>query len=435
MKGGSRAKEGRTLTDDEIRHINPFDWQKEFPAIFKDGGFDAVIGNPPYRMLQPHNTPEELLAYLRACYVAAEFKIDLFHMFFQRGGELLADGGRLGFIAPTTLLNNVYAQTLRSWLMSHCAIEEIAVALDRVFEQADVHTSVYVLRRESREQARAESVIRTVCGPAASFTMCPAREVRQHRFLNLPGNVWNVALSEVNAPLISRLVRSYPPLKTIGEVNRGLITGDKKSYFSATKQTKKHVPIIAGADVWRFHTQKPTQYVLFKRPDSAGGCWDEAVHFAPHKIVIRQIGKSPTASVVRSPLAVTGNIFTIRTGSIERDMFVLGIINSRLMSLFWSVMFADFKSSFPQVTIFSLEQLPIRPINFSDRADKARHDKMVKLVEHMLKLHQDLQSEWVGPNQEAIERQIKATDEEIDKLVYELYGLTEEEIRIVEHST
>lgn len=57
---------------------------------------------------------------------------------------------------------------------------------------------------------------------------------------------------------------------------------------------------------------------------------------------------------------------------------------------------------------------------------------MVTLVERMLKLHKDLQSEWVGPKQEAIEREIKATDEEIDRLVYELYGLTEEEIKIVE---
>ena len=53
-------------------------------------------------------------------------------------------------------------------------------------------------------------------------------------------------------------------------------------------------------------------------------------------------------------------------------------------------MFSDFKSSFPQVTIFSLSQIPIRPINFTDPADKTRHDKLVSLVERMLALHKSL---------------------------------------------
>ena len=76
----------------------------------KAGGFDAVIGNPPYRMLQPHNTEEQELEYLKENYVAAEFKIELFHLFLQRGVSLLKKEGFHGHIVPTTLLNNVYAE-------------------------------------------------------------------------------------------------------------------------------------------------------------------------------------------------------------------------------------------------------------------------------------------------------------------------------------
>jgi hypothetical protein len=76
--------------------------------------------------------------------------------------------------------------------------------------------------------------------------------------------------------------------------------------------------------------------------------------------------------------------------------------------------------------------LPIRPIDFSAPADKARHDKVVALVDQMLLLNKQLPSAKTDHEKTALQRQIDATDKQIDKLVYELYGLTEEEIRIVE---
>jgi hypothetical protein len=79
-----------------------------------------------------------------------------------------------------------------------------------------------------------------------------------------------------------------------------------------------------------------------------------------------------------------------------------------------------------------LVQLPIRPINFSDSADVARHDRMVSLVERMLELHKRLASVRTSADREMYQHQIEATDRQIDALVYELYGLTEEEIKIVE---
>ena len=79
-----------------------------------------------------------------------------------------------------------------------------------------------------------------------------------------------------------------------------------------------------------------------------------------------------------------------------------------------------------------LMEIPIRTINFSDPADKARHDKMVALVERMLALHKQKADVKTDHEKNLIERQIEATDKQIDALVYELYGLTEEEIKIVE---
>jgi hypothetical protein len=107
--------------------------------------------------------------------------------------------------------------------------------------------------------------------------------------------------------------------------------------------------------------------------------------------------------------------------------FILGLFNSRLIN-FW------YKGHFPNVNInpSDFRQVPIRPIDFGDRKDKERHDRMVTLVERMLEMHQQLAGARTPQERTALERQIAATDAQIDRLVYDLYGLTEDEIAIVE---
>jgi hypothetical protein len=221
----------------------------------------------------------------------------------------------------------------------------------------------------------------------------------------------------------------------LGTINRGLITGERDKYFSTKKETKSHVPILTGSDVHRYHVLRPSNHVRFVRPAGAGGCWDPEMHFAPHKVLVRQIGEQPTASIILQPMAVTGNIFTVRAATPELEKYILAIVNSRLTAFYWRTLFADFKGSFPQVTIFSLAQLPIRPINSSKSADKAAHDHMVSLVDSMLELHKRLAAAKSEAEKTVIQRQIGHTDAEIDRLVYDLYGLTAEEIRIVEESS
>jgi hypothetical protein len=111
---------------------------------------------------------------------------------------------------------------------------------------------------------------------------------------------------------------------------------------------------------------------------------------------------------------------------------VLGLLNSKL--LFWRLSSISnvFRGGWITCTKQYVETLPIRPINFSDPADKSRHDLMVKLVDSMLSLHKQLAEARSAAQKEVTQRQIHATDAEIDRLVYELYGLTDDEIKIVE---
>ena len=112
--------------------------------------------------------------------------------------------------------------------------------------------------------------------------------------------------------------------------------------------------------------------------------------------------------------------------------YLLGLLNSSLMQAFWLANFYDQRVTFPKIKGSYLKDLPIRTIDFDDPADTARHDRMVALVEQMLDLHQRRAAAAIPADRTLIQRQIETTDVAIDALVYELYGLTEEEIAIVE---
>ena len=114
------------------------------------------------------------------------------------------------------------------------------------------------------------------------------------------------------------------------------------------------------------------------------------------------------------------------------DKYLLGLLNSRLMFYYFASIAVQRRGGYFQYLTQYVAQIPIRPINFSDPADVARHDRMVTLVEQMLELHKRLAARKSQSDRDLYQRQIDATDREIDKLVYELYGLTDEEIKVVE---
>ena len=114
------------------------------------------------------------------------------------------------------------------------------------------------------------------------------------------------------------------------------------------------------------------------------------------------------------------------------NLYLLGLLNSRVLDFFLKKISTPFRGGFLALNRQYIEQLPIRVIDFTNAADKAAHDRMVKLVDTMLQLQPRLAAAHTAHDRELIQRQIDATDRQIDALVYQLYGLTEEEIKIVE---
>jgi hypothetical protein len=112
--------------------------------------------------------------------------------------------------------------------------------------------------------------------------------------------------------------------------------------------------------------------------------------------------------------------------------YLAGILGSRLIAFFIRGFYDEINDAFPQIKVGQLKSLPIRAIDFSNPAEKAQHDKLVSLVENMLELQKKYHDARMERDKELYERQIRIVDAQIDRLVYDLYGLTEEEIKVVE---
>ena len=119
----------------------------------------------------------------------------------------------------------------------------------------------------------------------------------------------------------------------------------------------------------------------------------------------------------------------------ESIYYFLGILNSNLIRYIHDGYSLNKKKVFAKVLATNIKKLPIRIIDFSNPSDKADHDQMVALVEQMLNLHKKLAGSNIPQAKDVLQRQIEATDKLIDQLVYKLYDLTDEEIKIVESET
>jgi Eco57I restriction-modification methylase/TaqI-like C-terminal specificity domain len=388
-----------------------FDFNLFFHEVFKEkNGFDVVIANPPYKMIQPHNTDKNIISILKKLY-DVNFKIDLFHLFFKLGVNLAATERIICFIAPSSLLNNVYVESLRKWLLEKTKILELLNSRKHFFESADVHTTIYLLQKSQNKYENLDNVVLKTIELERiffSYDLC-FEKVNQKIFNNLPGKIWNLLLNENNARIIERLNNNFTALEKIGKINRGLITGNKEKYFSDKIVSNLYKPILAGRDVDRYFYKEPTSFIKFKRPKTAGGCWDKNMHFASHKILIRQIGTRPIATFINKKIAVTGNIFTVMAHKKDIELFITGILNSTLIYFYWSIMFTDFKNTFPQVTIKSLSQIPI--CDFDSLSSK----HLIVFVKYILVLNKMNHSN----KDHLIEK--KFFEQIIDGMVFELY--------------
>jgi type I restriction-modification system DNA methylase subunit len=421
--------------DEQQRKINAFDWQKEFAEIFsgKNPGFDAVIGNPPYLYSAGQSYPE----YFARTYHLAQYQADFYAYFTEKALSLTRSKGKFSFIVSDSWLKAEGFSKLRNHLLTKHRIESLVVFDYTVFAGATIENSIFVVTVK-------EKPLPIPIGRFSNPNIClktneidPVDAAKQ--------DIINPMRSLSCDKVIAKIEQNSKPLENFLRINRGIhayrTDGYGKSKFGTGPQTKKdkeacsyhankplnktYLPELKGKDIFRF-TFSPTGKFLSYGPWLAEP--REPNYFFNPKITLRKIiGPKLSGTYIEEPVALDQSLYVLISKSKEDDelKYFLGILLSRLAVWYLRTKFAIYDTLYPWYTKKQLAAFPVKEID----------THLIRLVEQMLELNKKLTGIKNPDEKTRIQRQIDAADAQIDKLVYDLYNLTPEEIKLVEEAS
>lgn len=485
---------GKLIVDpEEMRRVNPFDWKRGFPGAMKAGGFDCIIGNPPYISIQTMSewAPLEVSIYKELFSVARTGSPDIYVIFVEQALNLLNRGGQLGFILPSKFFTTDYGGALREVISRAKALRKVVdFGHAQVFAGASNYTCLLFLSRApvpTGTYAKVETPnmlvkenVEGVSFDSASLSSAP----------------WSFA-GKRETSLAKKLDRKSIPLGQLpARIARGSSSGNDNIFIliqdGRKLLTRERHPVDIEKNIlriplyasdfgrYRFGPQSVERIIFpYDVTESGYDLKPEAVmrrdfpkafqYLRDHKRELdrrRQFGTwygysaprnlevhekahflvpllAEKGSFCRLPatnrhfclMASGGFSITVDPSCGLAPNYVLGLLNSKL--LFWRLRSISniFRGGWITCTKQYVETLPIRTIKFSDHADKSRHDRIVTLVHSILALHRQLIATRSTAQKTVIQRQIDIIDAQIDRQVYDLYGLTAEEVALVERAS
>ncbi|MCH8047939.1 MAG: N-6 DNA methylase [Planctomycetes bacterium] len=439
--------------EDERLRINVFDWKTEFPKIMKRGGFDVVIGNPPYVDIKA--LPDSHVKYIFGNYHAANNRINLFATFIERCLQLIHDSHfRLSMIVPTAVLAQTSYADLRRMILDNFSLCNIVRLPNESFGSAagdvKVDTVILVITNSTKEASLTEIIGYAGYDRIVEIDANQAHlheQVRQDRWKGQEGCVWSINTSDRDEEIIRKCEEDSIPVSDCVEFCLGLTPYDKykghsqtqikeRAFHSTSCKDETFKKLLAGKDVRRYRIDWNGKDWISYGPWL--GAPRQQKFFTEKRILVKQIidwtDRRIWASVTDEELYNTQNAFNLLKKD-DRDLeFILGVLNSRLMTFYHRKKYLDeFKMRFQKILIKDCRCLPI-PRGISSKY-QTRCDAIAALVTQMLSLQGSDDAAATPHEQTALQRQIDATDRRIDALVYQLYGLSDGEIRIVEEAT
>ena len=426
------------LFDEERDRINAFNWNSKavgFGRIMKKGGFDCVIGNPPYGALI--GKAED--GYLRKNFRTASNSLDTYSLFMEKAVQVCKSDGRVSMIVPTGWYSGSRFSKLRQYIACYTDPELLVNLPYDVFE-GWVDTTVFALKKRANEttwprKSRQNVVLRTFpkrhrIESSSEFEQETEEAELTAWFANSYDEFLTYANLEVNA-IIRKTQIAGKALSELADVQRGVTP------FNLTDKSQHRNSLFAFAGTARRYSIEsgPKKFIRFDntlaepKPDR---------YFKGPRLLLRELISRQfrlQAVKVTEDFVTNKSMQSIlqKPGSPHLN-YLLGMMNSRLLS--WYFLHRSNiaqRDDFPKIVLKETRNLPIRPIDFSKVSDKTIHGRIVTLVDRMLDANKKKHSGKLAPSQlDRLEREIAATDEEIDELVYRLYGITEEERKIIE---
>ena len=438
--------------DDRIR-VNCFDWGVEFGYLKEEennhrghgvtqrndegdvGLFDVVIGNPPYTYL----IPDMIQEYFQKTYKHQDYQKDLYLVFLEKYSSLLKNNGVFGVIVSNTWLLSLTYKKIRKHLTSNYRWYKILYLPEKVFNAVvDTHVLVFEKLNPNNKDICSIEVFRDKIVSSLHYLA----------YSDIPkdGSPINIIANPKKRKLFEKVTNRCQPLKHYSNIYNGVkpfekgkgtppqsdkIMKEKPYVMEGKKPNREWTPLLRGSLIHRYINKWNNNYWI-KYGEWLAAPRDPAIFSNPEKLVIRQTGDSLIATYIIKGIICRDNLHIVINNSDFNLKFLLALINSKLLNFAYEIINPEKGEALAQVKKSHVEQLPIPNIDLSVKTNKIKHDNIVSLVDKMLELKKEEASEQNDKLKTMISRQIDGIDKGIDKAVYELYNLTEDEIKVVE---
>ena len=473
----SNIKCGNSLIDDvDVAGDKAFNWEKEFKQVFSKGGFDVIIGNPPYVPAEYISMNDKI--YLEKKYTSAFGRLNLYPIFYEKAILIANKNSKIGFITPYTILKNQYYIQARKFILENTFIDSIIDFKGTlVFSDAAVDSIILLLTKSELKNKEVSIIsdVKDFVKGQYKLSNINQLDFGKKADLSFELNTDNIDLEKLKVATI--------PLSEVLDFNQGVITGNNKEFITnvSSSNTKK---VITGSDFNRYSINWPKVYIIYDesklhRPRK------KIVFEASEKILLRQTASYPIASYDNEQFYT---LDTVHNGLSKNNEFNLkyfvALLNSKLFRYLYTSSINEEGKVFAQVKIIYVNPLPIKIISIEEQ------EKFVEIVDVMFSENKKLYSEsnnfleyiidkfkietpslkirnWYNydfneflkelakhkiklsaedefslnnlfkkqkTTVNEIQNYIKEIDNSIDQMVYKLYNLTEEEIKIVENT-
>ncbi|MDR5590492.1 DUF7149 domain-containing protein [Christiangramia sp. SM2212] len=419
-------EEIQEIKDNKI-YENAFEWRFEFPEVLNEAGdytgFDVVIGNPPYVNFRDLKEKDEK-KFLLAKYDTSEYQSDLFILFIQLGFKLLEGKGEFCFIVPNSLTNNLNNSKIRKFILSTSKINFLIDTPIGVFPDATVDT---IVLSTSLPKIEGNLINCLISNDQQIFSYGHSSQLDFEQndnyyfdFLTSPESRKILRKMEEDSILLDNICDSSSGIKEY-ETGKGTPPQTKedrlqKIFNSSEKISDGYRKHISGSEVEKYTLNWKGDYILYGENLAAPR---DAKFFQGDRIIIREIPskKSLIASFTNEDYTVknTAHIFLVNLP--YETKYVLALLNSTLFGFYFRNKFSERDDVFPKAKIGQCRALPIKKISL------AGQKIFIEKINEIIKLRKEN-----SPEDTSI------IEKEIDKLVYNIYGLTEDEIEIVENS-
>jgi len=342
--------------EEEMRRVNPFDWEAEFPEVMGAGGFDVVIGNPPYGAWFQDAESK----YFDNHYEVFRGVKDVYICFIEKGTRLLRTDGRLSYIVPSAWLGGPRYVLLRSFLLDH-QIEEIVMLPFDVFPDAYIDTAIVVVCENSPVKShfvRTYSYGKREKLSAIALEKDQYQKIQQQMWLGMENKKF--VLDPHTVHLLKRIRQTCG--RTLGDValmKRGVLFN--KSLLTEKRETDRHYRYFEG-DIYRYRANmRLDRWVEFgpkmkERPKEV--FWFEGTRILLRRLVNRR--RRLMAMLVTETFITNKNLYSILPRDDALDTrIILAVLNSKLISyLYLKQVSQATKDDFPQVTIRDTRALP-----------------------------------------------------------------------------